>query len=189
MMTQQIKIELLVRGLANKSNNCIDLILPTKDEESLKIALKAVCDNDNSVCCVVKTKCNCKIKIDDKVDIFKLNQKLIELNEHCSSDEATTISEYISMKKSTIDNYYCKEQEGVTIDEIYEYVICIKLDCYYNALTRIFDKFDEHFGISNRFERDEILSKLKNEELVKFLVERGYCTMASPTVIEKNKKE
>lgn len=210
MIEQQIKMELLVRGLENKANNCIDLVLPTNDEDNLKKKIELVCDKDNSVCCVVKTNCNCKIKLDDKVDILELNQKLIKLNELCSANEVTAVSEYIGMKKSTI-----KEQEDVSIDEIInkvkekdykfytmrEYLdrfdeddICSELNCYYNRLTRIFDRLDEHFGIFDRFESDEILSVFEDEELVEFLADGDYCTIASTGVIEEieeddNKKE
>lgn len=214
MIEQQIKMELLVRGLANKSNNCIDLILPTKDEESLKMALKTVCDNDNSVCCVVKTTCNCKIKLDDKVDILKLNQKLIEINELCSADEVTAVSEYISMKKSTIDNYCCKEQEGVTIDEIINKIKANDYKFYTNKqyldstgkmavydnlfydtenIPKIIKRLYDNVGIFNRFEIDEVLCLYSNDELVEIMAQNGFCIVASTGAIEEiekdNKKE
>ena len=214
MIEQQIKMELLVSGLENKANNCIDIVLPTNDEDSLKNKLELVCDKDNSTCCIIKTKCNCKIKLDDKVDILELNQKLIKLNELCSADEVTAVSEYIGMKKSTIDNYYCKEQEGVTIDEIINKIkvndykfytnkqyldstgkMAVYDNLFYDTenIPKIIKRLYDNIGIFNRFEIDEVLCLYSNDELVEIMAQNGFCIVASTGAIEEiekdNKKE
>lgn len=207
-LKEQIKMKLVVRGLGEKANNCVDLILPINDEKELKKLIDIVCDS-NSKCSILNYTSNCKIKLDNKIDILELNKKLIELNKLASVDEITSVSEYLDLKKSQSKEYSCKMYKGVSIDEIIdkvkakdykfytnnEYIdstdkMAIYDNLFYNCedIPKILKRLYDKIGIFNRFEICEILSLYNNDELVETFAKNGFCISTSTGAIEEIKE-
>lgn len=204
-MDNKIKMTLLVRGLGNKKNNCVDLLLPCNDENAIKMELAKVCDENNSLCNMIKYTSNCKIKLDDNIDVFKLNKKLLELDSLASAEEITAVSEYLDMK-SKCEEYTCKDYKGVTIDEIIDKVKAKDYKFYtnkeyldstddmaiydqlfypYEDTQEIIQRLDDELGIFDRFGIREVIDLFDDDELVEHFAENGFCIATSTGAIEE----
>lgn len=209
-MDKKIKIKLIVQGIGIKEHNYADLELPINDESSLKKTIEKVCIEGNSICSIIKHTSNCKIKLDDNIDVLELNKKLVELNELATPDEVTAVSEYLDMKKSEYENYTCKEHEGVTIDEIInkvkvkdykfytnkeyldstdEMAIYDQLFYQYENIPKILQRMYDKLDIFNRFEIREIIDLFDNGELVEHFAKNGFCIVTTTGAIEEVKED